>query len=468
MKFNQFILSLVVGFAALNAGAQNLTVKGTVTDGANGEPVPFASIVVKGTSVWTTTDADGKYALEAPANGVLSVDILGYVSEEVAIGARSIVDIVLNQDLDQLSESVVIGYGVQQKKLVTGSTIQVKGEDLARLNTASALGALQSQSPGVTITQNSGQPGRGYKVNIRGLGTIGDSEPLYVIDGVAGGDINALNPNDIESIDILKDAASAAIYGARAANGVVLVTTKQGKEGRVIVSYDGFYGAQYLAKLPDMVNAQEYIQLYNLARTNSDLEAVDFSAKLPASLYQSVVNGSWKGTNWVEEMYNKGAMSQNHALNVAGGTAEHRFSMGLSYTGQDGILGYNKIEPMNARYRRYTFRMNSDNVVIKRHNLDILKVGETLNFSFGQNSGIAEGDIYDSSLHDAIGANPLLPVYETDANGNILGFYDEAVRDREGWRLDLLQRREAPDRRGLLQPRPQPEQVLLPARQRVR
>ena len=272
MKFNQFILSLVVGFAALNAGAQNLTVKGTVTDGANGEPVPFASIVVKGTSVWTTTDADGKYALEAPANGVLSVDILGYVSEEVAIGARSIVDIVLNQDLDQLSESVVIGYGVQQKKLLTGSTVQVKGEDLARLNTASALGALQSQSPGVTITQNSGQPGRGYKVNIRGLGTIGDSEPLYVIDGVDGGDINALNPNDIESIDILKDAASAAIYGARAANGVVLVTTKQGKEGRVIVSYDGFYGAQYLAKMPDMVNAQEYIQLYNLARTNSGLQ----------------------------------------------------------------------------------------------------------------------------------------------------------------------------------------------------
>ena len=433
MKINQFILSLVAGFCALTLSAQNLTVKGTVTDGANGEPVPFASIVVKGTSVWTSTDADGKYAVEAPANGVLSVDILGYVSEEVAIGARSVVDIVLNPDLDQLSESVVIGYGVQQKKLLTGSTVQVKGEDLARLNTASALGALQSQSPGVTITQNSGQPGRGYKVNIRGLGTIGDSEPLYVIDGVAGGDINALNPNDIESIDILKDAASAAIYGARAANGVVLVTTKQGKEGRVIVSYDGFYGAQYLAKMPDMVNAQEYIQLYNLARTNSGLEAVDFSAKLPASLYQSVANGSWKGTNWIEETYNKGAMSQNHALNVAGGTAEHRFSMGLSYTGQDGILGYNKIEPMNAKYRRYTFRMNSDNVVIKRHNLDILKVGETLNFSFGQNSGIAEGDIYDSSLHDAIGANPLLPVYETDADGNILGFYDEAVRDREGW-----------------------------------
>ena len=433
MKFNQFIISLLVGFGALSASAQNLTVKGSVTDGTNGEPIPFASVVVKGTSVWTTTDAEGKYAVEAPANGILSVDFLGYVSAEVAVGARAVVDIVMMPDVDQLSESVVIGYGVQQKKLLTGSTIQVKGEDLARLNTASALGALQSQSPGVTITQNSGQPGRGYKVNIRGLGTIGDSEPLYVIDGVAGGDINALNPNDIESIDILKDAASAAIYGARAANGVVLVTTKQGKEGRVVLSYDGFYGGQYLAKMPDMVDAKEYMQLYNLARTNSGLEAVDFSAKLPAKLYESVVNGTWKGTNWVEEMYNKGAMSQNHALNIAGGTAEHRFSMGLSYTAQDGILGYNKIEPMNAKYRRYTFRMNSDNVVIKRNNLDILKVGETINFSFGQNSGIAEGDIYDSSLHDAIGANPLLPVYETDASGNILGFYDEAVRDREGW-----------------------------------
>ena len=256
MRLNKIIMSLSVGLLALSASAQNRTVTGTVTDGTNGDPVPFASIVVKGTSNWTTTDIDGKYAVTAPSNGVLSVEIIGYVSQEVAIGGRSAVDIVLDPDLDQLDESVVIGYGVQQKKLLTGSTVQVKGEDLAKLNTASALGALQSQSPGVTITQNSGQPGRGYKVNIRGIGTIGDSEPLYVIDGVAGGDINALNPNDIESIDFLKDAASAAIYGARAANGVVLVTTKQGKEGRVIVSYDGFYGAQYLAKLPDMVNAQ--------------------------------------------------------------------------------------------------------------------------------------------------------------------------------------------------------------------
>jgi len=433
MKTFKFFLLLLSGLVAWNVSAQNLTVKGTVTDGSNGDPIPYTTVVVKGQTMWTTTDQDGKFELQTPANGILSVESLGYVGVEIPVNGRTSIDIVLEPDLDQLSESVVIGYGVQQKKLLTGATIQVKGDDLSKLNTTSALGALQSQSPGVSITQNSGQPGRGYKVNIRGIGTIGDSEPLYVIDGVAGGDINALNPNDIESIDILKDAASAAIYGARAANGVILVTTKQGKEGRVIVSYDGFYGAQYIAKMPDMVNAQEYMQLYNLARKNSGLEEVDFSAKLPAKLYQAIQNGSWKGTNWVEEMYNKGAMTQNHSVNVAGGTADHKFSMGLSYTGQDGILGWNKIEPMNAQYRRYTFRMNSDNVVMKRNDLDILKVGETINFSFGQNSGIAEGDIYDSSLHDAIGANPLLPVYATDAEGNITGFYDEATRDAEGW-----------------------------------
>ena len=433
MKANRILFFLVAMCVALNLGAQNMTVKGTITDGATGAPVPYASVVVKGTTTWTTADADGQYTIEAPASGTLSVGILGYTDAEVAVGSRSVVDIVLQPELDQLSEAVVIGYGVQQKKLVTGSTIQVKGDELAKLSTASALNALQSQSPGVSITQNSGQPGRGYKVNIRGIGTTGDSEPLYVIDGVAGGDINTLNPNDIESIDILKDAASAAIYGARAANGVVLVTTKQGKEGRMVVSYDGYVGAQYIAKMPDVVDAKEYMQLYNLARENSGVAPVDFAAVLPTALYQSIMNGSWKGTNWVEEMYNKGARTQNHSLNIAGGSADNKISMGLSYTGQDGILGWNQIEPMNAKYKRYTFRINSDNVAIKRHDLDVLKFGETLNFSYGENSGIGEGDIYESSLHDAIGATPLLPVYAKDANGNITGFYDEEARAADGW-----------------------------------
>ena len=437
MKLNQFILSLVVGFAALNAGAQNLTVKGTVTDGTNGEPVPFASIVVKGTSVWTTTDADGNYTVEAPSNGVLSVDILGYISEEVAIGARSVVDIVLNPDLDQLSESVVIGYGVQQKKLLTGSTIQVKGDELAKLSTTTALGALQSQSPGVSITQSSGQPGEGFKVNIRGMGTIGDSEPLYVIDGVAGGSLSALNPADIESIDVLKDAASAAIYGARAANGVILVTTKQGKEGRATLSYDAYYGKQYISKMPDLLNAQEYMDALDLMFKNEGVTLTDWANVLPSKLYQSIKNGSWKGTNWMEEAYNRGAPTMNHAINLVGGTADHKYSIGLSYTAQQGILGYNKIKPVNADYQRYTFRVNTDNVVIKNDDFAILRIGQTLNFNHSSNSGIADDvDIYWNSVHNILRATPLLPAYTYDENGNVTGFYDQDARAAEGWNFD--------------------------------
>ena len=437
MKFSKFLLSLAVGFLALNAGAQNKTVTGTVTDGENGEPVPFASIVVKGTSNWTTTDIDGKYSVEAPSNGILSVEILGYASQEVAVDGRSVVNIVLETDLDQLSESVVIGYGVQQKKLLTGSTVQVKGDDLAKLNTTTALGALQSQSPGVTITQSSGQPGEGFKVNIRGMGTIGDSEPLYVIDGVAGGSLSALNPADIESIDVLKDAASAAIYGARAANGVILVTTKQGKEGRSVLSYDAYYGQQYISKMPDLLNAQEYMDALDLMFKNEGVALTDWASVLPSSLYQSIKNGSWKGTNWMEEAYNKGAPTMNHAINLTGGTADHKYSIGLSYTAQEGILGYNKIKPVNADFQRYTFRVNTDNVVIRNDRFAILRIGQTLNFNHSTNSGIADDvDIYWNSVHNILRATPLLPAYTYDDQGNVTGFYDQDARAAEGWNFD--------------------------------
>lgn len=431
-----FLMMVMCLMGGLNALAQTLVVKGRITDASNGDPVPFATVVVEGTSVWATTQSDGTYEIDSPVNGVLAVSILGYAETKVNVDGRKEVNIQLAPEFDALSESVVIGYGVQQKKLVTGSTVQVKGDDLTRLSTNSALGALQSQSPGVQITQNSGQPGQGFKVNIRGIGTIGDSSPLYVIDGVAGGDINALNPADIESIDVLKDAASAAIYGARAANGVVLVTTRSGKEGRAIVSYDGYVGAQYIANMPDILDAKQYMEIQDLARKNEGADPYDWAGLLPADLYKKIQSGEWKGTNWVKEMYNKGALTQNHSVNVVGGSADSKYSIGFSYTGQDGILGYNKIEPMNAEYKRYTFRVNSDHVVIKRNGLDILKVGETLNYSYGTNNGIAEGDIYWNSLHNAIVANPLLPVYKYDEKGNIAGFYDTAARNADGWTFD--------------------------------
>ena len=437
MKAKLLFLSLLSGFAALSVNAQTLTVKGKITDGSNGDPVPFASVVVKGTGAWTASDAEGHYTVEAPANGTLSVESLGYISAEIAVSGQSALDIVLYPDHDMLSDAVVIGYGVQQKKLLTGSTVQVKGNDLTKLSTTSVLGALQSQSPGVTITQSSGQPGEGFKVNIRGMGTIGDSEPLYVIDGVAGGSLSALNPADIESIDVLKDAASAAIYGARAANGVVLVTTKQGKEGRAVVSYDGYYGWQFIAKMPNLCNAKEYMDALDLMYKNEGIALTNWSAVLPANLYQSIQNGTWKGTNWMEEAYNKGAMTTNHAINITGGTADHKYAIGLSYTGQDGIIGYNKVNPVNAQFNRYTFRVNTDNVVIKNGDLNILRIGETLNFNHNTNSGIANDvDIYWNSVHNIVRTMPVLPAYTYDEQGNVTGFYDQAARAAEGWNFD--------------------------------
>ena len=437
MKAKHLFLFFLSGFAALSLNAQNITVKGTITDGSNGDPVPFASVVVKGTGEWTTSNAEGHYTVNAPANGTLSVESLGYLSLEVAVAGNANVDITLYPDLDQLSEAVVIGYGVQQKKLLTGSTVQVKGGDLTKLSTTSVLGALQSQSPGVTITQSSGQPGEGFKVNIRGMGTIGDSDPLYVIDGVAGGSLSALNPADIESIDVLKDAASAAIYGARAANGVVLVTTKQGKEGRAVVSYDGYYGWQFISKMPNLCNAKEYMDALDLMYKNEGIALTNWAAVLPANLYQSIQNGSWKGTNWMEEAYNKGAMTTNHAVNITGGTADHKYAIGLSYTGQDGIIGFNKVSPVNARFNRYTFRVNTDNVVIKNGDLNVLRIGETMNFNHNTNSGIANDvDIYWNSVHNILRTTPVLPAYTYDEQGNVTGFYDQAARAAEGWNFD--------------------------------
>ena len=262
--------------------AQEVTISGNVKD-SNGEPIIGASVLEKGTTNGIITDFDGNFNLTVNSNSILSISFVGYKTQEINVNGQTSFNIVLSEDTEVLDEVVVVGYGVQKKKLVTGATVQVKGDDLQKLNTVSALGALQSQSPGVNITQSSGMPGEGYKVNIRGMGTIGSSAPLYVIDGVAGGDINMLNPADIESIDVLKDAASAAIYGARAANGVILVTTKQGKTGKVRISYDGYYGVQQIAKKPELLNAKQYMEIMD---RKDGAGTYDWKNLLPSYLYE--------------------------------------------------------------------------------------------------------------------------------------------------------------------------------------
>ena len=253
-----FLLLSILCFFAICAKAQ--TVSGVVKDEV-GEPIIGASVTVQGSREGAITDFDGNFKVKAASNATLNISYVGFVTQQVQVGGRSNISVILVEDNNSLEDVVVIGYGTQKKKLITGATVQVKGEDIAKLNTTNALEAMQSQTPGVQITQSSSQPGKGYKVYIRGIGTTGNAKPLYVIDGVAGGSLDDINPADIESIDVLKDAASAAIYGARAANGVILVTTKQGKAGKIEVTYNGSMGWSNAYKRPQLLDAKQYMTI---------------------------------------------------------------------------------------------------------------------------------------------------------------------------------------------------------------
>ena len=270
------------------AMAQSI-VKGTVIDEA-GEPIIGASVQVQNAKTGAITDFDGNFSVEAASNATLLISYVGYVTETVSVQGRSNIQVVLKEDATSLNDVVVIGYGTMKKKLVTGATVQVKGEDIAKLNTTNALEAMQSSSPGVQITQSSSQPGKGYNVVIRGKGTNSDTSPLYVIDGVVGS-LDGINPADIESIDVLKDAASAAIYGARAANGVILVTTKQGKAGKIEISYNGAIGWSNVYKRPQLLNAQQYMTIMDEYSFNTSGAKMDWAKTIPEDILNKVKNG---------------------------------------------------------------------------------------------------------------------------------------------------------------------------------
>lgn len=359
---------------SVQAVQQDHKVTGTVVDAMG--PVIGASIVEKGTSNGTVTDLDGNYSLSVKPGATLVVSYIGYKTQEIKVGSNARIDVTLDEDNTNLDEVVVVGYGVQKKKLVTGATVQVKGEDIAKLNTTNALTAMQSASPGVNITQSSSQPGKGFKVNIRGVGTIGESSPLLIIDGINSGTadngLNGLNPNDIESIDVLKDAASAAIYGARAANGVILVTTKQGKAGKISIQYDGFVGWSNAYKVPGLVNAQQYMQIINETNFNTYGTATDWSKIVPQAILDQV-NAGWQGTDWFKEYENKNAMQFSHAVSLTGGTDRSKFSMSLNYSFNEGIMGGDNA----SDYRRYGGRINSEHVLLKGKTHDVITIGET-------------------------------------------------------------------------------------------
>ena len=401
-------------------------ITGTVVD-AQG-PVIGASVMEKGTTNGTVTDFDGNFTLNVHPGATIVISYIGYETQEIVVGNQSNINITLNEDDAVLEEVVVVGYGVQKKKLVTGATVQVKGEEIAKLNTTSALEAMQSSTPGVQITQSSSQPGKGYKVYIRGIGTTGDSSPLYVIDGVAGGDINAINPNDIESIDVLKDAASAAIYGSRAANGVILVTTKQGKEGKIELSYNGAIGWSNAYKRPQLLNAQQYMNIIDEYTFNTAGTKLDWPAFVPQDILNKVANG-WEGTDWWGAFENKNAVQHNHSVTLTGGTDRSKFAMSYTYTGNQGIMGAEQA----SNYNRHTIRINSDHVLLKAKDFDAITIGENVSVSYVKSHDLAEDGMYWSYIHSLLQTCPMLPQYADNGDVYYYQEFDGTPAYGQGW-----------------------------------
>ena len=402
-------------------------ITGNVVDAMG--PVIGASVVEKGTTNGTVTDFDGNFSLSVKPGATIVISFIGYETQEIKVGNQDNIQVTMKDDNAVLEEVVVVGYGVQKKKLVTGATVQVKGEDIAKLNTTNALTAMQASTPGVNITQSSSQPGKGFKVNIRGVGTIGNSSPLLIIDGINAGTaddgLNGLNPNDIESIDVLKDAASAAIYGARAANGVILVTTKQGKEGKISLQYDGFVGWSNAYKVPAMLNAKDYMSVINETYFNTYGSVPQWNTLVPQSILDRV-NQGWEGTDWFKEYENKNALQFSHAVTLNGGTDRSKFSISLNYSSNEGIMGGDNA----SSYKRYGGRINSDHVVLRGKDLlgeehDLLTIGENVSYWYHNSHDLAESNGYWNIMQAAYIASPLVEPY--DANGNLASYKDNGA-----------------------------------------
>lgn len=411
-----FCMSLLFGLFMLQSGfaqQKTLTVTGKITSSKDGLSIPGANVTVEGGGESASTDFDGTYKINVKPDGVLKFSIVGFKTRTIPVNNQSTINVALQEETSDLKEVVVIGYGTQKKAAMTTAVSQVSGEALAKTSTTNAILAMQGQVSGVQITSTSGQPGEGMNVVIRGAGSIGGSTPLYVVDGILTGDISFLNNSDIESISVLKDAASAAIYGSQASNGVVLVTTKKGKRGSAgRITFDQYYGIQSVNRKTDLLNAKEYATILNEAALNSGKSPYFTNAQIAA------LGG---GTNWLDEMIVDNAATQNYSFGASGGSESSVYSASLSYLGQEGVVGGKDL----SNYERYNFRFNSEHKLYK----DVVTFGENLSFAYINKNGIGVGNQYNNSLRSAFQVTPLMPVY--DSNGN---FYDSTnTTSSEPW-----------------------------------
>ncbi|RPH33536.1 MAG: TonB-dependent receptor [Bacteroidales bacterium] len=376
--------------------AQELTVTGTVTD-QTGAPIPGANILIKGTTTGAVSDANGKYSIKADGNATLTISFVGFINQEVNIESRSIIDFKLEQESLSVDELVVVGYGVQRKSDLTGSVVSVKAEEIEKSKSSNLGQILQGRASGVSVTTNTGTPGSTPSIRIRGFSTVNNSDPVYVVDGLQVDDISFLNPSDIESMEILKDASACAIYGSRGSNGVVLITTKRGSKGKMQISIDATQGVSKVWRKMNMLNASQWGMLNNEAKINAGLSP---SASLVD--YQSL----GEGTNWFDEITQVGS-NKNINIGISGASENTNYFMSIGNTKEKGIV-------KKSDYQRTSLRLNSTSNLKKW-----LTIGENLTLEKDITHRVNEEDEWNAVIIEALAIDPVTAVRDTD--GNFIG-----------------------------------------------
>jgi TonB-linked SusC/RagA family outer membrane protein len=411
LKMKIFTKTLILSFIGLlffnQLKAQEKVITGTVIDAISGETLPGATIIITGTTIGAITDLDGNFTISFSEGDKLSVSFVGYLSQEIEIGSQTIIDIQLKPDLAELEEVVVVGYSTMRKSNLTGAISTVDAEELSKLPVVSVAHALQGQTAGVQITQSTGAPGDPISVRIRGTGTFGSNDPLYVIDGIpTTSSINSFSPGDIESIQIIKDASASAIYGARAANGVVLITTKGGKAGKTQINFDAYYGWQSVYNLPDMLNTEQFIMIQNesLNNTNAQREAL---GQRPLALNPDDP-ATLPDFDWLNSIF-RVAPIQNYQVSLSGGSEKFTYHSSFNYFNQKGII-------LNSNYQRYTFRFNTQTNINTR-----LKIGNNLSLTYSDrdvigNSGDGKRSGVPGIVRYALLRPSAIPLYDSEGN----------------------------------------------------
>lgn len=424
MKFRLLFSLLLIPVFAM---AQSIKLEGTVTSATDNEPLTGVTVNVLGTSIATITDVNGNYVLNVNKPGELQFTFVGCKTETRKYTTTQKIDISLQDDYNLLDEVVAVGYGTMKKSDLTGSVAVVKSDNLKKTPAASMDQALQGRAAGVTVNASSGQPGAAAEIRIRGIGTVNDSSPIYVVDGNICSDITFLSPSDIASTEILKDASATAIYGSRGANGVILVTTKKGDKGHSQVNFDMYYGVQNRWKKLDIMNKQDFIAtyldinapkselnyynkngfnewLYRYKTGNDQHYAVPVTTKYPYGLDYSTID-----TDWQDEIFNSNAVIQNYHASLDGGAEKSNYSFSTSYFDQKGII-------IGSDYKRFTIRANTSFQV-----KNWLKIGENLSYVYGTGRSAQNNSLEAGILSQALSMAPWDPAYYPQGAVNVKG-----------------------------------------------